>query len=191
MGVHVKKLSSLLALLVGVMATLPAHAAPASTSTPNTVNAAFGAYDFDKDGGRQSVDYRLEYEWGLSLIPMINHDWANLDQWVLLHPIVGFEGNGDFMTYFNGGLGLDVPLGRKFVFSLDEALGLYGHGDSKQSLDSAFEMRSQLELGYNFDNSMRLSGYISHMSNVDTGDKNPGAEVAGAYLRVPVSWLAH
>ncbi len=188
MGVHVKKLSSLLALLVGIAAVAPAHAA---ASTPNTINAAFGAYDFDKTGGRQSVDYRLEYEWGLSLIPLIDHDWTSLDQWVQVHPVVGFEGNGDFMTYFNGGLGADVPLGSKFVFSWDEALGLYGHGDSRQSLGSPFEMRSQLELGYNFDNSMRLSAYISHLSNVDTGDKNPGAEIAGAYLHVPVSWLAH
>jgi len=52
-------------------------------------------------------------------------------------------------------------------------------------------MRSQLELGWKFDNDMRLSAYISHLSNVDTGDRNPGAEVLGGYLRVPVGWLAH
>ena len=190
-----KKLPSLLALLVGVAAALPAHAAvPASTSpsgTPDYIAAAFGGYDFDKDGNRDSVDYRLEYQWGASHVPMMNHDWGSLDRWFQLHPVAGFEGNGNGMTYFNGGLNLDVPVVSNLIFTWGETVGWYGHGDDHQTLGSPFEMRSQLELGWKFDNDMRLSAYISHLSNVDTGDRNPGAEVLGGYLRVPVGWLAH
>jgi lipid A 3-O-deacylase len=201
----VKKLFPLLALLLGVAVSLPAHAAaskysttpstPSATTTPNAtpdyIAASFGDYDFDKGGNRNAIDYRLEYQWGASLIPMMNHDWASSENWVLLHPVVGFEGDDSGMTYFNGGLNLDVPLGSKVVLTWGEVLGWYGHGNEKQALGSPLEFRSQLELGWKFDNNMRLSGYISHMSNAGIGDHDPGGETLGAYLRVPVSWLAH
>jgi hypothetical protein len=38
---------------------------------------------------------------------------------------------------------------------------------------------------------MRLSAYISHLSNAGAGNTDPGAEVLGGYLRIPVGWLAH
>jgi lipid A 3-O-deacylase len=207
----VKKFSSLLAIAVGLFAALPAVAAPtyssstsssttyansnrampyASSMTPDYVIAALGGYDFDKNGGRDSVDYRLEYQWGASLLPMMNHDWSSLDRWVQLHPVAGFEGNGDGMSYFNGGLNLDVPVVSHIVFTWGENVGWYGHGDSHQSLGSPIEFRSQLELGWQFDNSMRLMGYISHLSNMGIGDRDPGAEILGAQLSVPVGWLA-
>jgi len=183
----VKKISSLLALLVGVAAAMPAHAA-----SSDYIAAAFGDYDFDKGGDRNSIDYRMEYQWGASLIPMMNSDWASSEQWVKLHPVAGFEGTGEGMTFFNGGLNLDVPVATTpLIFTWGETAGWYGHGDTKQALGSPFEVRSQLELGWKFDNNMRLSAYVSHLSNAGTGDHDPGAEILGAYLRVPVSWLAH
>ena len=189
-GYPIKKTASLVALLVGIGLAVSAQAATA-TGAPDMINASLGYYDFDKDGSRGNADYRLEYEWGASILPMLNRDWASLDRYAMVHPIVGFEGTGDFMTYFNGGFGVDAPIGTHVVFSWDEAIGLYGHGDSNQSLGSPLEVRSQLELGWRFDNNVRLSTYISHMSNLGAGDKNPGAETLGGYLHIPVSMLSH
>jgi len=209
----VKKSASLLALLVG-FAALPAFAATNSYSsqaygtntnnsgtgyaapayaTPDTVAASFGGYDFDKDGNsRQSVDYRLDYQWGVSLLPMMASDWAGSQKYVQLHPVAGFEGTGDGATYINGGLNLDVPIPETpLVFTWGEAIGWYGHGDSAQGLGSPFEMRSQVELGWEFDNHMRLGAYFSHLSNMGAGDDNPGGEILGGTLRIPVGWLAH
>ena len=184
--------------MIGIAAAMPAHAAtyktqPAtpSTGTPDSIAAAFGDYDFDKGGDRAATDFRLEYQWGASLLSLANPDWSYLDRWFQIHPEAGFEGADSGMTYFNGGLNADVPIYGGLIFTWGEAVGLYGHGDSNQPLGSPFEVRSQLELGYQFDNNMRLSGYISHMSNAGVGDRDPGAETVGAYLRVPVSWLAH
>jgi lipid A 3-O-deacylase len=182
----VKKFASAFALLIGVLSCLPTYAA----ASPDYVNAALGGYDFDKNGNRDSVDYRLEYQWGASLLPMVDHSWSNLDHWFQIHPVAGFEGNGNGMTYFNGGLNMDVPVVSRLMFTWGENIGWYGHGDDHQSLGSAFELRSQLELGWRFQNEMRVSGYISHLSNAGIGDHDPGAEVLGAYLRVPVGWLA-
>jgi hypothetical protein len=182
-----KKFSSVLALVVGLLSAIPAHAA----SAPDYITAGLGMYDFDKGGDRNSTDYRMEYQWGTSLLPMVNHDWAYLDKSLLLHPVVGFEGNGSGMTFFNGGANLDVPVVSHIMFTLGETIGWYGHGNDHQTLGSPFEMRTQLELGWTFQNDMRLSAYLSHLSNFGVGDHNPGAETLGAYLRLPVSWLAH
>jgi lipid A 3-O-deacylase len=183
----VKKYASLLTLLIAAIAAPQAHAA-----SNDQIIAAFGYYDFDKDGDRGSVDYRMDYQWGASLIPMMNKDWAGAEKYVQLHPVAGFEGTGDGATYFNGGLNLDIPIpSTPLVFTWGEAIGWYGHGDSSQGLGSPFEMRSQLALDWQFNNGMAAGAYISHLSNLDAGDANPGAEIVGAQLHVPVSWLAH
>jgi hypothetical protein len=182
----VKKFFSALAFVTGLLSCLPAHAAAA----PDYINAALGYYDFDKDGDRGSTDYRLEYQWGASLLPLVSHDLVTYDKWFQFHPVAGLEGDGNGMLFFNGGFNLDVPVVSRIVFTWGETAGWYTHGDDRQSLGSPFEIRSQLELGWRFDNQMRLSGYLGHTSNLGIGDHDPGAEVIGAYLRVPVSWLA-
>jgi lipid A 3-O-deacylase len=198
-GENMKKLAYL-GTLAAVLCSLPALAAPssssspayspASASAPDYIGVGFGDYDFDRDGDRDSIDYRLDYQWGASVLPMLDHSWGGMDRYFQIHPVAGFEGNGNGMTYFSGGLNMDVPVVSRLVFTWGEAMGLYGHGDDKQTLGSAFEVRSQLELGWRFDNGMRLSGYVSELSNLGVGDRDPGSETIGAYLRVPVSWLA-
>lgn len=36
---------------------------------------------------------------------------------------------------------------------------------------------------------MRVSAYVSHMSNANISDRNPGADMAGLYLHTPASFL--
>ncbi|MDE1901170.1 MAG: acyloxyacyl hydrolase [Alphaproteobacteria bacterium] len=106
-----------------------------------------------------------------------------------LHPTVGFEGNGNGATYSSAGLDLDIPLFRhQIVFTWGESAGLYTRGNDPRWLGSPLEFRSQLELGWQFDNGYRLSGYISHLSNAGIAKANPGAEILGAYVHIPIAW---
>jgi hypothetical protein len=43
------------------------------------------------------------------------------------------------------------------------------------------------EIGYRFDNDTRLTAEFSHISDAKTTRFNPGAEILGVYLHVPVS----
>jgi len=165
-------------------------ATPVYAQTPDYLTFGGGVFDFDKHvSSRESGDYRLEYQWGTSLIPMISDTFDQTDSWFQLHPTLGFEGNSYDTFYANGGLNLDIPiLWRHSVLTWGEALGFYGCGDDPRSLGSNLEFRSQLELGWRFDSDIRMSAYISHLSNAHIANSNPGAEIVGAYLRLPLWW---
>ena len=51
------------------------------------------------------------------------------------------------------------------------------------------EFRSQVELGYQFENQSRLSLAFSHISNAELGDDNPGTEVLNLYYHLPLDLL--
>jgi hypothetical protein len=54
---------------------------------------------------------------------------------------------------------------------------------------SVVEFRSQLEVGYRFENEMRVSVAYSHISNANLSETNPGVDIISAYLHVPVNLL--
>jgi hypothetical protein len=164
----------------------PAHAGDA----PDFVTFGFGGYDFDKNqGNRQSVDYRLEYQNGISLLPLISHRLNSADHCFQIHPTVGFEGNTKGTVFANSGLNLDVPFLRHGIFTWGEVIGLYGQGNDARTLGSVVQFRSQLELGWRFNNELRLTGFVSHISNAHLAQNDTGAEIAGAYVHVPLSLL--
>ncbi|MDR3423668.1 MAG: acyloxyacyl hydrolase [Alphaproteobacteria bacterium] len=179
---------ALLALaLFGVLSPLPAAAA----ATPDYLSFGLGAYDFDKgDADRKSVDYRLEYESGVSLLPLITKSFNSVEPFLQAHPTLGFEGNTHGAIYANGGINFDIPFLRHGIFTWGEAAGAFARGNDARSVGSVLEFRSQLELGWRFDNDLRMTGFISHISNAHLVDNNPGAEIAGIYLHVPLTLLA-
>ena len=93
----------------------------------------------------------------------------------------------DGLFYGAGGLLFDVLLG-PVVITPSLGVGLLEEGDSRE-LGSVIEFRSMLEIGYAFDNGMRLTGQLSHISNAGLTETNPGVNILGAYLHVPESLL--
>ena len=173
-----------LTLLILLILPTPASA------TSDFVTLGIGAYDFDKQhNNRRSLDYRGEYEWGVSLLPLIADSFNSVEPFLQVHPTLGIEANTRGVLYGNGGLNFDIPLYQHGIFTWGESLGAFSKGGDIMPMGAILEFRSQLELGWRFDNDLRVTGFISHISNAHILTQNPGAEIAGVYVHVPVSIL--
>ena len=178
-----KSLSLILLLVLTLVPSLGRAA-----DSPDYLSLGGGGYDFDKDQDRRkSVDYRIEYEWGTSLLPLIDSSFNSVEPFIQMHPTLGFEGNSRGAVFGNGGLNFDVPFLRHGIFTWGEALGAFDPGHDPRPLGAILEFRSQLELGWQFDNKLRLTGFISHISNAHILSDDPGAEIVGAYVHIPLS----
>lgn len=158
--------------------------------TPDYLTIGGGGYDFDKDDvSRESVDYRLEYEWGVSLLPLITRNFNRIDPTFQIHPTVGIEGNTHGALYGNGGINMDVLFLRHGILTWGEAVGAFDTGNDPRPMGAILEFRSQLELGWRFSDNLRVTGFISHISNAHVLTDNPGAEIIGVYVHVPMTLL--
>lgn len=174
-------------LVVSLLAGLCSASAYATTY-PDLISFAGASYNFDKnDEERESFDYRVEYRSGISLLPLAFERLSFLDPYVQLHPALGIEGNANGVFFFNGGLNLDVPFFHNGILTLGESLGAFADGNDPRPMGSVLQFRSQIELGLRFDNGVRVTGFISHISNASIVCDNPGAEILGAYVHVPLS----
>ena len=165
---------------------------PALADDPALIGLGVGRYDqewINQDfkilqaghgGDDRAVDFRLEYRFGTSLI-----SWT--EPYVKIRPFVGLEATSDLGIYGLGGILFDIPLG-PVVITPSFGAGLYGRGDGRD-LGSVVEFRSQLEVGYRFENEIRVSVAYSHISNADLSDTNPGVDIISAYLHVPVDMI--
>ncbi len=155
-------------MLAAALAGAPAWAAEA-----DFLSIGAGWYDFNDDEG--AVDIRLEYR----------PEWKFL--WHL-KPWVGLEATYDGAVYGAGGVLVDIFFGRRLVLTPSFGAGLYANGGGKD-LGLVVEFRSQLELGYRFDDRSRLSAAVSHISNSSLDDNNPGTEIATIYYHLPLDSL--
>lgn len=156
---------------------------------PDAISFGLGGFDVVQNQPRlQSLDFRVEYRSGLSLLGWMFETARPLDNWFQVHPFGGIEFTARGQTYSFGGFVLDFLIGRHIVFSPNFAAGYYTQGNGKD-LGNGLEFRSTLEAGWRFDNNVRLTGFFGHTSNAGTGRINPGAEEAGIYLHLPVNSL--
>lgn len=159
-----------------------------AASTPDLVSLGVGRYDsieFNPSADtprHMSLDMRLEYRFGYSLLPLV-------EPYAWIHPWAGVEANVDGMMYGAAGFLADIPLD-PVILTPSFGVGAYRDGGSKY-LGSVVEFRSMIEVGYQLDNGMRLSGFLSHTSNGGITRKNPGVNTAGLYLHIPVSFLTN
>jgi hypothetical protein len=181
------RFSPLLALVLACLLSPPALA----KDTPSFMSVGGGIYDFDKHpDNRVSADYRLEYRSGVSLLPLLSRGtFKEVDSWLRIHPTLGVEGNTKGAVYLNGGINIDVEFLKFFVFTWGQTVGAFEQGNDRCDLGSVFQIRSQAELGFRLPNEMRVTGFISHISNAAVVDKDPGAEIVGVYLHVPLTWF--
>ena len=153
-----------------------------NTVAPDLLSFGAGSVDFDKDNPRsKSAEFRLEYRTGFSL-------WSAQNNWLDfgIHPLVGGQVSTRGQLYGFGGFGFDIVLYRHYVITESEAVGLFDGGTARP-LGSIIEFRSQLEAGYRFDNNIRLTAEISHLSNAGITKQNPGEEIIGGYVHVPLA----
>ena len=142
----------------------------ASADDPSFLSFGIGWYDFNDD--RQAVDLRVEYRSKAKILGVVK-------------PWIGVEVTSDIAAYGVGGFLADIFIGRRVVFTLSIGVGVYADGDGKD-LGNVIEFRSQLELGYRFDDRSRLALAVSHISNASLSSQNPGTEIATIYYHVPI-----
>ncbi len=128
----------------------------------------YGAFDDDN-----SIDLRIEYR-PASVVFIDN-----------VKPWFGAEITTEGSIWAGGGLLYDWNFADDWHATPSVGAGLYHHGSGDTDLDNTIQFRSQLEISYEFDNDLRVGGYISHLSNGGLGDSNPGTEVIGLSWSVP------
>ncbi len=161
-----KTISFLTAFILATAVMVPA----ASADDPSFLSFGVGWYDVLDD--TDAVDLRVEYRSKAKFLGFVK-------------PWVGVEVTSDVAAYGVAGILSDIYFGRRIVLTPSFGVGVYADGDGKD-LGSAVEFRSQLELGYRFDDRSRLGVAISHISNAHLTDRNPGAEIATIYYHVPL-----
>ena len=141
--------------------------------TPAVISAGVGWYDLVQDDN-EAVDFRLEYRHG--------------DDFLFLKPWGGVEVTTDGSVWGGIGVLVDITFFDSVVLTGSFAPGLWAEGDGKD-LGHVVEFRSQVELGYQFENQSRLSVSFSHTSNANLDDTNPGVEVLSLYYHLPLDLL--
>lgn len=150
-----------------------AAAQVALNETPAVISLGAGWYDF-KLQDDEAVDFRLEYRHG--------------EDFLWLKPWGGLEVTSDGAVWGGAGVLIDITFFDTVVLTGSFAPGLYEDGSGKD-LGHTVEFRSQVELGYQFENRSRLSLAFSHISNASLDDDNPGAEVLNLYYHIPLDVL--
>ena len=150
-----------------------AAAQVAINETPAVISLGAGWYDFNLSDD-EAVDFRLEYRHG--------------EDFLYLKPWAGVEVTTDGSVWGGVGVLVDISFFDAVVLTGSFAPGLYEDGGGKD-LGHTIEFRSQVELGYQFENKSRLSLAFSHISNAHIGDDNPGTEVLNLYYHVPLDLL--
>lgn len=67
-------------------------------------------------------------------------------------------------------------------------MGYYNNGNGKD-LGNGLIFRVGAELAYGFESEARLGITFHHISNTDTGEINPGAEMIGLFFSYPLERL--
>ncbi|QJE72336.1 acyloxyacyl hydrolase [Aerophototrophica crusticola] len=169
-------------LLAACLTTGTLAAAEAQAAQPALVSFGAGKFDTsDNDPKNSATDFRLEYRFG------DDTDLIDFGSGIALRPWVGVELTTDGMKYALGGLLLDIPIG-PLVITPSFGAGAFYRGAGKD-LGSWVEFRSTIEVGYRFDNGMRISAAYGHISNAGITDDNPGAEIGTVYLHIPADLL--
>jgi lipid A 3-O-deacylase len=127
-----------------------------------------GAFDFPHDEN-PSFAANPEYRFGQRLFG--------------IGSALGLDVNTDGGLYGYLGLHADIAIGRTVLTPM-LAAGGYRQGDSLD-LGGVFQFRSALGVAWEFDNAVRLGVRITHLSNADIYDENPGVEELFATLSVP------
>ena len=148
-----------------------------------------GVYDLKLDGTEknQAIDLRYEFRSDNSLIDIGPEE----DNFFFLKPFFGVEFTNDSASYFLTGIYFEDNLGElfegnksKYYFTPSFGAGFYDDGSGKK-LGNALQFRTSFEVSYELKNKNRIGISISHISNANLGNKNPGVEILSFSYHVP------
>ena len=148
-----------------------------------------GVYDIKFDGSEknQSTDFRYERRFNYSLLEIGPDDYDFFN----LKPFAGIEVTSDSANYFLIGAYLEDNVGTLFtgkksnyIFTPSFGVGYYEDGDGKK-LGHDIELRTTLELSYQFEYENRIGISFGNISNANIGDKNPGVEILSLSYQIP------
>ena len=148
-----------------------------------------GVYDIEIDGSDedQSIDFRYENRFDNTIFDIGPEE----DNFFFLKPFIGFEYTGDKASYFMTGIYLEDNIGQlitgeesNYIFTPSFAFGYYDEGSGKK-LGNDIEFRTGIEISYLLKNKNRIGFSISHISNANLGDKNPGVEIISLSYQIP------
>ena len=177
-----------LVVAAGLGLALPAHAQDATAPTDRIGNWKIGALAYVTGDLPDTTvsDLHSKVRIGSSLLPKLE-PFADVRPWVSMSPP-----SVDGSLHGMGGVLIDVPLG-SFVFTPSIGAGTLPRVNrATRETGSTMEFRSQLELGYQFENKSRFSlGYSRIDSAGSTPDSGASANnVFGLYYRLPFGALA-
>ena len=108
-----------------------------------------------------------------------------------MKPLIGLEFTGDSAFYLLSGIYIEDNLGELFsdrdsslYFTPSFAVGYYDDGDGKK-LGNEIQFRTSLEISYILKDNNRIGLSLSHISNANLGDKNPGVEIISLSYQIP------
>ena len=148
-----------------------------------------GIYDIKFDGSEknQAADFRYEYRSHESLLNIGPEE----DNFFFLKPFFGAELTNDSAFYVLTGIYFEDNLGElfegeksKFFFTPSFGAGIYDDGSGKK-LGNDLQFRTSLEVSYELKNKNRIALSLSHISNANLGDKNPGVEILSFSYQIP------
>ncbi|MFL2654400.1 MAG: acyloxyacyl hydrolase [Alphaproteobacteria bacterium] len=159
----------ILLLIVSVLATT-LFLKPSSAQEKGLLSIGTGWYDFNDN--RDAVDIRIEYR-------------SNTKYLKIIKPWVGIQLTTDNAAYGLTGILSDIYASKHIIVTPSFGIGFYSDGNGKD-LGNTIEFRSQLELGYEFNDKSRVSAAVSHISNAHLSDQNPGTEIFNIYYHIPL-----
>ena len=104
----------------------------------------------------------------------------------LIKPFIGFLGTDANAYYAYGGFGIDGYYGKKknIVMTPSVACGFYKDG-SEIKAGNPLEFYIGIDIFYRFRNNARVGVGIFHISNADSGYRNPGSETLVLKYQIP------
>ena len=148
-----------------------------------------GIYDIKFDGSEknQATDIRYEYRSDKSLLDIGPEE----DNFFFLKPFFGAEFTNDSASYVLTGIYFEDNLGElfegeksKFFFTPSFGAGIYDDGSGKK-LGNDLQFRTSFEISYELQSKNRIAISLSHISNANLGDKNPGVEILSFSYQIP------
>lgn len=115
----------------------------------------------------------------------VEYRWKGLRWCKYLRPQLSLLLPGFNSFYVGAGMGVELYLSERLVFTPFFSPGLYYQGNGR-NLGYPLEFRSGLELCFKYKNGMRIGGQFYHLSNASLSNKNPGMNALVFILSLPL-----